>query len=287
MKLLTLATMGKNDGFGGAHAMEKISYCMKKNHALMTAGGFDVDYLFVDWGSERAKSMCNEPLLSKLPFLRFIYVTREVLSKEGYNPERMLEFYAKNVVIRNVDTEYILLLNDDIYFTPSIVQKLKGLITSEQQNFYARPWYKVSHDYNLEENFEGDKMVIREEYPIAKPELGPSEGSVGDFLFAHTETLKSAGGFNEVENKKFDGKHSHMDRGFCRKLLVYGVQPIIWWDEKIFHLHHHHGYTVEPPSVTWPLPVDGSCNGNFYNPPNWGLADYKHEKVSDKLMVIH
>jgi hypothetical protein len=282
--LITATTIGKNDGFGGAYAIEKIAYCVKKNHTLMVEAGIDHDYVFVDWGSQESKMMCNEKLLADIPYLRFIYVTQSVIAKEGFNPDGMLEFYAKNVAIRNSQSPYTLLLNDDIYFTPAIAQKINAVTQWGQKNFWARPTYKISHDYNLEEDF--TNMVIREEYPVIRPSELPSEGSAGDILLADTDVLKRAQGFTEVDARpKWENKQLHCDRGFCRKMIFQGVTPILW-DEKYYHLHHHHGYTVEKPPTEYPIELLGSDHAGYTNPAGWGCGNYQQEVVNEKLTLI-
>lgn len=275
---LSIVTCGRADNYGG-DATGRLYKSVDDNCSALENAGIDYEYLIIDW------SPVEKPLYyhsrTKELFDKYnikdIVVDQSMLVKENFHPTKVMEYFGKNIGLRQSAFENILITNCDIIFGKQLVQEIKHLITIglDMSKFYRTHLRSQVHP-------EDGRILWTDELYIPNQfdDSHLCAGYGGDFLMAHRDVLiNDAQGYDELSDTHRRGTQTSCDGEILWKLDSLGIKLRLL-DSPYFHIYHGKD-NRRYDSI-------GYTKGYYKQKTNWGFIDYPvREEVLDKLYIIY
>jgi hypothetical protein len=269
MPKLSIVVVGRDDGYGddtlspyNASTPDTFCFRMKRtienNLGLFEKKGVDIEYVVVDW------SPLGEKTLDKNEYVRVAFENKKVkhvivpptsVENRGWNPKNFYEYYAKNVGIRNSESEFVLITNPDIVFTQEIVSSISEALTTDDGKSYYRPYSRIDVSNNLEHLAEGVTFLkngLFQDEVLGTP-------AAGDFLLSRKDNFC---GYDERHDTSPTKQQTNMDSNILFTMYHQGVKPVEL-SGSILHLDHGKPHEKE-----------GAINHQPYeNVSDWGMRE--------------
>lgn len=273
MKKLTYISPSKNDDYDPQN-VDKLILSINTNVGQLLSLGIDVEAILLDWGSDipfHTVDKIKDEI--KVP-INHLYVDKSVLISDGLNPNRYYEYFAKNIGIRNSDSEYIMIENTDCINDEELSNSIKEMLNVGLKNVYERPSMRVNVWYpNIDEYTHYNTI---DDKPLG--DLNP-----GDFMLLAKEDWVRAGGYDET-NWAHRGVHrqTNMDVEMLFQLNKCGI-TVHFLPGYYRHMDHDRkGMNAEQQFGT--SAQMRNLNG-YTNRPTWGFINAKCE-IKDGVKIL-
>lgn len=274
MKSLSIVIVGRNDGYGddkltpyNAYTPDTFCFRLKRtaehNIRSLTSRGIDLQYIIVDWCPLSEKTLYQDKYVDELlktygKNIKYLIVHGDVVKNRGWNPKNFYEYYAKNVGIRNSDSDYIIVTNPDDLFSDELCDDIFSVLCGDFKNEYYRPFSRKDVDNELKllaEGFSFPKTGLFVDEVLGTP-------AAGDFLMATKEIfIKFAQGFDESFNTDPNKQQTSLDGNIVLNLYNADIKPICL-KGSVLHLDH-----AKPHQKDY-IPMK-----TYSNVHNWGMLE--------------
>lgn len=264
---ITIVVVGRNDNYQGDFRA-RLEATLSWNLSYIVG-----EAIYVEWNPLPGQPSDAEWLVKRFPSLRVYVVPPEIHERCCSNPNMpMMEYFAKNVGIRRARTPWICVMNADVAFGPEVINRLHRL--------------KVDSLYGtnrVDLQWEGEKLSMRlfanRRLYSGLHRMNKEHNYIGDFLLAHRDAWRQAGGYDE----SLTDKRAGCDRRGLAQLYHYGITPHYMGVN--YHLDHaeamrygraaHHGDAFEYRD-----------NLPYRNDAAWGLADAIESPIGERVWLL-
>lgn len=240
-------------------AEDRLYTALENNCSLLEGLCFDYEVILADW-SPINDYLIKHPQISKL-FDRYnikdLVITKEAIVKNGMNPDKFQEYFAKDAGCRAATKDNILITNHDILLPEETLREVKDLIDNDLGNNFYRSRYRNGIDlYNSK--FDDSFLLC---------------GFGGDFLLIKKELFP---GYDETNNSHKMGRQGMMDGEILYKMHLDGIK-MKELRGGYEHIEHTRNRVIESNRYN---------KGGYNNPENWGFKDFYKEEISPQLTII-
>jgi hypothetical protein len=272
MNDISYVTVSKNDNYDKDN-VQKIIMSLNNNVQQLIDRGMETEVILVDWCSDvpfhtldRIKNEVKVPV-------KHIYVDKSIPNRDGLNPERFYEYFAKNIGVRRATNRYILLENTDMLNDDELSDSIVKMVKDDLKNVYGRPGIRVNVWLpNIDEYTHYDTI---DDKPLG--DLNP-----GDFMFASKEAWEIARGYDETNithRTKF--RQVDMDVEILFQFVRHGIN-VHFLQGYYRHMDHERGNMTHQEKFGNSV---RNTNG-YHNTTNWGCVDVQTEKKDDVLRLF-
>jgi len=227
------------------------------------------EVIFVEWNPPADRDLLAYELTKKFPQVRAYVVAPEIHRALSLNPNlQVLEYHAKNVGIRRVETPWVLTTNADAVLAMNTINRI--LDTRLDPKVI---WTAQRVDINWDENVQsslGFFGSLRCHRFIDYDRMG-----TGEFALVHRDRWHEARGYDESLLKHKIG----CDVRGIAQLVAHGAQ--IQRAGTVLHLRHPTSCveSLQPFRGEW-APVEGVP---YQNDENWGLGNSHAEQLAERV----
>jgi len=273
VKRITVIVVGRNDNYGGEFSL-RLQTTLDWNLKHLP----DPELIYVEWNRIPGKPSDCEWIEKRYPGSKCFIVPEEIHREISASPDRMkvMEYFAKNIGIRKASTDWIMLINADVFIGPDVIRRIRHL---NRNCVYATHYNNIIWDKQpiRNEHFENKKLL--KTYFSAFRRFG---ATVGNFILTHRENWLKATGYDESLNMVRAGVDSN---GYFQLKTLHLKSVIIG---NHFHLDH-------PESI---INVSGQeshgetsiiakhQNVPYHNKDNWGLIQYPLKQLSGNIWEL-
>ena len=274
---------GRNDDYEPnwhRNLMSVIAY----NQSMFVGTKIDFRVAFVEWNPPKGRRFLSPTLVKKYKFLRAIVVAPEIHRQVCHSQDlTMMLNFSLNAAIRTSESNFILISGGDIFLGRDTVLYIreKGL---KRRCLYRAERVEIKNKLNFEnpraEEIENPLHIVRIDVCDLPPyDQPPYTTACGDFLLLDMASLKLLRGFDEsIVNARL-----HLDSRCALSAMALGFDCKLIGH--IFHIDHHRS-SVNLGEKYPGKKYDYTANIPYHNPDNWGLADRKWKKVTDRLCYV-
>lgn len=203
----------KNDNYDPQN-LDKLPLTLTTNVEQLLTLGLKVEAILVDWCSEIPFHTLDVIKNLKVP-VKHVYVDKSLLEKDGLNPNRYYEYFAKNVGIRQATGKYVLIENSDILNDEDLVKNIKAVVDEGKTGFYFRPTLRVNVWYPNIDEYTHYNTIDDKPYGDLNP---------GDFMLVAREDWVKAQGYDET-NQGHRGlkRQTNMDVEMLAQFVKLGI----------------------------------------------------------------
>lgn len=295
--LLSIATCGRNDDYGGSRRNRTQVYLRLLEEFANSAPDVPIELVLTEYNPPAdRKSMKDEFVWPRAPNLRVRIVTvppsvhNKLKARYGQSTADLLEYVAKNTAIRRARGEFVVSSNTDDIFNPLLMELLrrrffkKGVFyTAQRKEAPPQGLYDLSHPTYADVfaaagiaplvlNRSSEETTRTIDELLRKPSMAPARQATqywdnpGDFLLMHRDDWALVRGNPEVGTVAFvDGWVQAEATG--RGLLY------VHLDTPFVQLHLSHASTWQTKNITPSFNLSPIANGESKTPndENWGL----------------
>lgn len=283
--MTTIVIVGRDDAHTGKF-VERLTTVACFNARAFEVRKIPYRFCFVEWNSPQDTHNVASQFVKVVPNSYAYVVGPEWHRHVCDNPNMVImEFFAKNVAIRRIETPMIVSTNSDVIFGPGCLDVLAANPMWRDQILYRttlRVDIRADREYlSLSEVTEPGNAV--HEYPAGPPQW--TQGA-GDFQAAMRSWWYTMRGFDET--LRF--AKIHKDGRLCRHCLA--LKGRIYAQGKCYHLYHGSSYINlthnQRTAKTAPFgaPYNAKENIPYKNPDNWGLAGAKETTVAENVVRL-
>ena len=139
--------------------IERTKASIENNLDLLTRYlEFDFEFIIVDWSPIEKKYLYQNPELEELlvnSHVKNFIVKPSAVEKVGLNINGFNEYFAKNVGIRNVSGDYILVINSDGLLSGKLIKEINLVLRNDEKSYYFRQHSRIDIDGNHKKINEG------------------------------------------------------------------------------------------------------------------------------------
>lgn len=282
-KKISIVFAGRNDDYGG-NFKSKLLAAWKRNYTEMIIRGLEGEWIFIEWNP------LNEDYLSytlaPLGFKCYI-VPASIHQSICINPEMtFMQFYAKNVGIRQASYPWVLLTNADVVFGNDVLDYLQNNILLENIIYRAERRDIKSGLYTADFSKMIENTVM---YYDTQGGFNYERGA-GDFTlynknyinFGHDENIVDSDIYVDIRffyhYIAIQKKGDHPSSLFQFIGTVFKEDHQLTWRNTSHLASSHKGLNKREEYLTQNIP---------YNiPNNWGLVDYPVKKIDENIWLI-
>jgi hypothetical protein len=263
---VTFIATGRNDDYM-PQLVERLRSVLAWNLRHAAAEG-----IFIEWNPPPGRPLLSPSLCSEFPSLRCFVIPPEVHARVCANHNlQLMESHAKNVAIRRVRTEFVLLSNTDIYVGPDMCRFIDRAPLDAGTVYLARRVdIRWSSGRSPRWQIADPRRYLR---ILPLDPIGP-----GDFILASRALWNRAQGFDESMVKHrlgCDGRGVLQLRSHGAAVEHVGA---------IFHMDH----PTSSQNAIRPFHGEvATFDGLPYtNPPTWGMADAVATEIAERVWRI-
>ena len=270
--MITLITTGRDDDYGLGF-LDRLYLSVKNNLEILTKLNIEYEYIICEWNPIK-DYLINNPKFEKLfrqYNLKDLIIDNSVVKNECLNENIFYEYFAKNAGVRNSNYNNILIINSDIVIPEESFIEIKNIINSD---LVDKIFYRL--EFREQVNNDLNHIKIESVYYPNNPDSVICGYCSGDFLLTKKNNFIEFGmGYDETNPKHRTISQTGMDGEILWNMYNNGMR-IKLIPTKYMHINHGK-----------PNPYDNCYNDKGYiNKSNWGFIDYKHDKISNKLIII-
>jgi len=269
---VSVIVVGRNDNYGGDFTAR-----------LKTTLDWNLKYLpnpeliYVEWNQIRERESDTEWIAKRYPSARCYIIPQEIHNTIAADPKKMpvMEYFGKNLGIRKAKTDWIILINADVFLAPDALSNMKKL---NVDTVYGTHYVSIMWDGNAVSSAHMEnKKLIKVAFPVAE-NLYPVSGN---FLMTHRKNWMNATGYDESLKHIRAG----VDSNGVAQLLHSGLKQQVLGHH--FHLDHPESI-VNQSNETHGAAEEISRNQNvpYKNPDGWGMVNYPLRKIKDNIWEL-
>lgn len=264
---ISIIVVGRNDNYGGDFSF-RLKTVLDWNLTHLP----NAELIYIEWNQIKERpSDCD--WISKRYLNSYCYiVSNEIHKKITDNPKMpMMEYFAKNIGIRKSQSNWVLMINADVFIGSDTLKNLHRL---NVDTVYGTHYISIKWDGEpLNESHQKDKKIRVAQF-TAPYNLS---ATVGNFIFTHKKNWLKATGYDE----RLYNVRAGVDSNGLLQLLYSGLKTQVLGSH--FHLDH-------PESI---IHGTNDSHGNhlfdnipYQNPDDWGMANYPLKKISERIWEL-
>ena len=268
---VSLVVVGRNDNYGGDFS-DRLKATIDWNYNHLP----DPELIYVEWNTIPDRPSDTEWIAARYPNSKCFIVPNEIHRVITTNPKLpMMEYFAKNIGIREASNEWILLVNADVFLGYDALHNLRHL---SKKYVYGTHYKNIIWDKKpISDRHLNDKSIVKNSFST-NWEL---HSVVGNFVMTHRDNWYVSGGYDEA----LTDVRSGVDNNGLMQLLYNGVKPMVIG--KHYHLDHNeslikgandtHGNTEK---------ISGYNNVPYKNAEDWGLRSFPRVQIAPHIWKL-
>ncbi len=271
-KSISIVVVGRNDNYGG-----DFSARLKTTIDWNLSRFPNSELIYIEWNPLEDKASDTLWMAERYPNAKFFIVPNEVHKEiAGSVKFPILEYFAKNVGIRNATGEYIMLINADVLIGPDV--KIDAL---SKRNIYGTHYTNIKWDgRSITEEYLNDKSIILAS--AAAPFT--LESVVGNFILTHRDNWYNMTGYDE----RLVDVRNGVDSNGLKMLLHLGLKPIALGHH--YHLDHPesliNGANATHGSNERIKQLHDGINIPYQNENSWGMNNYEFIETGKNIWTV-
>jgi len=271
VKGISMIVVGRNDNYGGDFT-ERLRTTIDWNYNNIE----NVELIYVEWNKIADKPTDTDWISERYPNSKCYIVPTSIHNKIAANPKMpVMEYYAKNLGIRQASNEWVMMINADVFLDPKVTSQFKNL----SKNHIYGTHYKniIWHGEPLTNEHIADESKIKNLFSTNSS----LHAAVGNFILTHKDNWLKATGYDETLNDVRLG----VDSNGLRQLLYMGLKTMVLGDH--FHLDHAES-AINAKNATHgnALRIQQGLNIPYKNPDDWGFVNYPKKEIANNIWEL-
>lgn len=268
----SMVVVGRNDNYGGDFT-ERLKRTIDWNYNHVP----NCELIYVEWNRIEDRPSDTEWISQRYPNSKCFIVPNVIHQDYCTNPKLpMMEYFAKNLGIREASNDWIFLVNADVFL---------GLNTLENMTELSEDYVYGTHykNINWQEGEITDKYITDPQYLLNEFSTdGRLYAVVGNFILMHKNNWMKATAYDE----NLKDTRLGMDTNGLANILAKGIKPMVIGDH--YHLDHNESAIKGGNNATHgnQSVVKSLSNIPFTNGPDWGLQQYQRKQVSERVWQL-
>jgi hypothetical protein len=266
---ISIVVVGRNDNYGGNFS-ERLRLSIDWNYANLP----NPELIYVEWNIVKDKPSDTEWISERYPNSKSYIIDEDIHQMYCDNPKiKMMEYFAKNLGIREAGNEWIAIINADVLLAENTLKNLKKL---SKKFVYGSHYINIDPESVKIENGKLHKRIINTFSTNFK-----LMSVVGNFILTHRDNWFKMGGYDE----SLKNVRAGVDNNGLFQILHHGIKPMVIGDH--YHLDHSeslikgkndtHGFNKA---------VTKLSNIPYTNESNWGLQKFSKIKVGSNVWKL-
>ena len=269
---VSVVVVGRNDNYGGDFTA-RLRTTLDWNLSHLP----NPELIYVEWNQLKDRKSDCEWIAQRYPNSRCYIVPNEIHQSIAADPRKMpvMEYFGKNLGIRKATTDWIILINADVFLAPDAIEHIRRL---NKRTVYGTHYVSIRWDGNaVDESHLNDKKLITVAFPVEE-NLFPVSGN---FLMTHRQNWIEATGYDESLTHIRAG----VDSNGVAQLLHSGLRQQVLGHH--FHLDHPESI-VNQSNETHGAAEEIRLGQNipYHNPEGWGMINYPLKKLNDRIWEL-
>ncbi len=272
VKQFSMVVVGRNDNYGGDFSA-RLKATIDWNYNQIPG----CELIYVEWNALPDRPSDTEWISLRYPNSKCFIVPNEIHQDYCTNPKLpMMEYFAKNLGIREASNEWIFCINADVFLGFEALQNINKL---NKDYVYATHYKNIAWGNDeISEKYINNESYLLNQFATN----GTLGGVVGNFVLLHRDKWLLVTGYDENQKDTRLG----MDNNGVQNMLAKGIKSMIIGDH--YHLDHNESAIKSGANATHGNQSVVLSNSNipYTNAPNWGLKDYPRKQVSAKVWQL-
>lgn len=269
---ITIIVVGRNDNYGGDFSL-RLRTTMDWNMRHLPGA----ELIYVEWNPLADRPSDCEWIAARYQHARCFKVPADIHLQIAALPTKMpvMEYFAKNLGIRNATREYIALVNADVFLAPDSIQRMKYL---DPSTIYGTHYNSIRWDNQPLSDFHiTNPRIITFKFPVKNDIRAVS----GNFILTHKKNWIAATGYDERLNDVRAG----VDSNGVMQLLSFGLKQQVLGNH--FHLDHPESIVNQSNDTHGSQSiVKYHSNIPYKNNPDWGLISYPVYQTGNNIWEL-
>jgi len=264
---VSIIVVGRNDNYGGDFS-NRLRTTLDWNLSHIPHS----ELIYIEWNKIKDKPSDCTWIAERYTNAKCYVVPQEIHQLFSQNSSMpVMEYLAKNIGIRKAATDWILMVNADVFIGNDVLRNINQLNINTA---YATHYVSIKWDGKpLTDHHQQDKKNVVIKFP-APQRLG---SVVGNFILTHKNNWLKATGYDE----NLKNVRAGVDRNGLDQLLYLGLKTQVLGSH--YHLDH-------PESIIHGMnETHGEHhfkNIPYKNPENWGFINYPLKQIGDRIWEL-
>ncbi|CAN5385632.1 hypothetical protein BH09BAC1_BH09BAC1_17470 [soil metagenome] len=267
----SMVVVGRNDNYGGDFS-ERLKTTIDWNYNRVPG----CELIYVEWNALPDRPSDTEWISKRYPNSKCFIVPHSIHQDYCSNPKLpMMEYFAKNLGIREAGNEWIFCINADVFLSLDTIANMTKL---NKDYVYGTHYKNIKwgQDEITDKYISDDAFIINEFSTNDK-----LQAVVGNFILMHRDKWLLSTGYDEALKDSRLG----VDNNGLLNILAKGVKPMVIGDH--YHLDHNES-AIKGSNTTHGNQnvIKSKSNIPYTNEANWGLKDYQRKQVSERVWEL-
>jgi hypothetical protein len=270
----SMVVVGRNDNYGGDFS-DRLKATIDWNYNHVPG----CELIYIEWNRIDDRPSDTEWISKRYPNSKCFIVPTSIHQLYSTNPKiPMMEYFAKNMGIREASNDWVFLINADVFLGANTISRLNKLNRS-----------KVYGTHYVNIKWENDP-ISKKYFDDSKYELSrfstnnTLDSVVGNFILTHKDNWMKATGYDERKTDVRDG----VDFNGLMQLLHLGLETMVLGDH--YHLDHQesriYGYNDTHGDASERMKLLDLSNIPYKNNENWGLRNYSKKLIAERVWEL-
>lgn len=270
-KQLSMVVVGRNDNYGGDFSA-RLQTTIDWNYNQVPG----CELIYVEWNPMPDRPSDTEWISQRYPNSKCFIVPTSIHQAYCTSPKMpVMEYFAKNLGIREASNEWVMCVNADVFLGPDTLEKISHL---NKEYVYG------THYKNIEWHGEPITLDLIKDESRLKNQFSTDrlEAVAGNFVLTHKDNWAKSTGYDETLTDVRLG----VDKNGLKQLFYHGVKPMVIGTH--YHLDHAESAIKGSNNQTHgnQLKIKNALNIPYKNSNNWGLQQYQKVQIADKVWVL-
>lgn len=268
---ISIVVVGRNDNYGGDFT-DRLRTTIDWNYNHFP----NPELIYVEWNPLEDRPSDTEWISKRYPNSKCFIVSREIHQALSVNPKiPMMEYFAKNLGIREASNDWIALINADVFLGHNTLKNIHKL---NKKFMYGSHYKNIIWDKQpITDQHITDKSIVKNLFSSGKI----MRAVVGNFILTHKDNWYKSRGYDET----LMDIRSGVDKNGLEQLLYHGVKPMVIGDH--YHLDHNESL-IKGGNQTHgnESRIANGENIPYRNPDDWGLQSYKRVQIAPNIWKL-
>ena len=268
---ISLVVVGRNDNYGGDFS-DRLRSTIDWNYSHLP----NPELIYVEWNTIPDRPSDTEWISKRYPNSKCFIVPNEIHQQICTNPKiPMMEYFAKNMGIREASNDWVLLVNADVFLGNNTIKHISRL---SKKYVYGTMYKNIAWDQKpIADYHQKDKSLIKNQFSTSSQ----LNAVVGNFILTHKDNWALATGYDEA----LTDVRSGVDTNGVMQLLYLGVKPMVIGDH--YHLDHNESLIKGANATHGNTPKSADLSNIPYkNPDTWGMKAYPRRKIAENIWML-
>lgn len=267
----SMIVVGRNDNYGGDFT-DRLKATMDWNYKHLP----NCELIYIEWNAIEDRATDTDWIAERYPNSKCFIVPQSIHDKIAASKKMpMMEYYAKNLGIREASNDWLVMINADVFLGPEVFPKMRTL----SKEYVYGTHYKniVWHGEPITQELIDDKARVKNIFCTNR-----LEAVVGNFVLTHRDNWLKATGYDETLNDIRLG----VDRNGLMQLFHDGLKPMVIGMH--YHLDHNESAINSRDNATHgnAYRIENSLNIPYNNPDDWGFVKYPKKQVGNNIWQL-